>query len=119
MKVIQNFTKENLWNEIKEKYPDSFEHFSKWIDEYKKAVGWETLFGGDLVASPKFHDLPVEMQIGILSRYQFETWTLTVDKSEKVFQNAVSVYQNDLSQLFQNYQATIQINKINTNDKKG
>jgi len=75
MELEQSLTKENFWNEMMDKYPHATKMFCDWIDEYKKAVGWDALFGayetkpnGKVVYSriaPKFHDLPNAMQLGI------------------------------------------------------
>jgi hypothetical protein len=78
-----NLNKENFWNPLKEKYPEAVEHFCNWIDEYKKEVGWEKIFG----AHVKFHDLPYDMQNGILARFDLEkfngkTKTATIMQNE-------------------------------------
>jgi hypothetical protein len=63
-----NLGKENFWNPMREKFPLAVEAFCKWIDEYKKIVDWENVIG----AKVKFHDLPYEMQMGIMNRYFIE-----------------------------------------------
>lgn len=73
----QNLNLENFWNEMEKNYPDAFKHFSQWIDIYKKEVEWKKLFNEDTISddyreAPKFHELPLEMQIGILFRYEYE-----------------------------------------------
>ena len=67
-----NLTKENFWNRMKEQYPLSMESFCKFIDEYKKTVGWNGLFNELEIASqsfktfaPKFHDVPYHFQLGV------------------------------------------------------
>lgn len=87
---MKGLNKENFFNDMQANYPDAFAHFSKWIDDYKKEVGWEKLFNGDIdiayrtndgagawdaggvTKAPKFHNIPIEMQYGILSRYHAE-----------------------------------------------
>lgn len=72
-------TKENFWNELMTKYPAEMERFCKWVDEYKKRVNWTSLFherlhfpeGYDELA-PKFHEIPVAMQIGIFLQFMSE-----------------------------------------------
>lgn len=59
-----NLNKKNFFNEIERSLPEVFYDFSRWIDEYKVNVEWELLFG-----SRKFHDIPFEMQEGVLKRY--------------------------------------------------
>lgn len=66
MKVEQNLTKENFWNEQMEKFPKSMKIFCAWIDEYKKAISWKDVFGSSMI---KFHDIPYEMQQGIWIRF--------------------------------------------------
>lgn len=71
---MQNLSKENFWNILKGMYPDAMDHFCDWIDKYKEEVDWETLFNNNKRwgTGIKFHDLPVEMQIGILGRYEHD-----------------------------------------------
>lgn len=86
---MENLNKQNYFTpEWKAKYPLASEHFCKWIDGYKKRVGWKKLFNGGVMyefyggsetfthktEAPKFHDLPIEMQIGII--YQ---WSVEID----------------------------------------
>lgn len=67
---MENLGKENFWNEMMERCPKAVDVFCKWIDGYKKKVGWTKLFG----ASVKFHDVPYEMQMGIMNRFFIETY---------------------------------------------
>lgn len=76
-------TKENFWNEMLQKYPNSTKLFCAWIDKYKEVVGWHNLFGahqtrikGNIVClgyAPKFHDVPYDMQVGIWIRFAEDT----------------------------------------------
>lgn len=77
---MENLTKEDFWNNLKSKYPGEVENFCKWIDTYKTKVNWEKLFnnGSPHYAhqgwhNPKYHDIPVGMQIGIFLQYISET----------------------------------------------
>jgi hypothetical protein len=68
----ENLNKENFWNDLKAQYPEAVEHFCQWIDKYKKQVDWDVLFcnakrWGERI---KFHDIPIEFQVGILLRYK-------------------------------------------------
>lgn len=73
-------TKENFWNDLQEKYPEQMKLFCDWIDDYKKRVDWNTLFRQDVcshcpdppIGIPKFHEIPVAMQIGIYSQFLSE-----------------------------------------------
>ncbi len=81
---MENLTKENFFNELMEKYPAAMANFCKWIDEYKKRVDWHGLFnwnyhagekepdGKDKYRYPKFHEIPYEMQIGIILKWMQE-----------------------------------------------
>ncbi len=83
MNISQTLTKENFWNEMMEKYPNAAKKFCDWIDEYKKAVSWATLFNAEVsytqkatggfnvitTTAPKYHDLPYAMQLGIWIEY--------------------------------------------------
>ena len=76
-----NLTKENFWNKMMDENPHIMKIFCNWIDEYKKQVGWNDLFNsnseyqnakGKNAKAPKFHDLPLEMQLGIIERFKQE-----------------------------------------------
>lgn len=72
---MKGLTKENFWNDLMAKYPSAVKKFCDWIDEYKKEVGWDSLFGNHLISKTeaiKFHDLPYDMQNGILARFDLE-----------------------------------------------
>ena len=62
---MKGLTKENFWNEMYEQYPEAMKMFCTWIDEYKEEVGWDWVFS----PSVKFHDVPLEMQVGIIVRF--------------------------------------------------
>lgn len=66
-RTFENLNKENFWNSMKSNYPTAMAHFSEWIDAYKDSIKWKTMF-----FKSKFHDIPFEMQLGILIQYFFE-----------------------------------------------
>lgn len=75
---MQNLNKENYFNQLKEKYPKAMELFCQWIDKYKQTADWNELFNsssewqsadGKNAPAPKFHDLPYELQYGLLLRF--------------------------------------------------
>ncbi len=71
--VKENLNKENFWDDLYKKYPKGVDVFCDWIDEYKKKNNWLSLFTHRYKVHitdtqekyPKFHDLPLAMQIGI------------------------------------------------------
>lgn len=83
-------TKKEFWDKLYEQYPDGVEVFCKWIDEYKKRVGWNSLFNeghklfsragdgngydptGGVTKAPKFHDMPDSMQLGVLLEFALQ-----------------------------------------------
>lgn len=76
----ENLNKENFWNEAYAKYPDGVQVFCDWIDRYKKENHWRDLFNGGFLVNPKgnsdifteapkFHDIPLAMQAGILQEF--------------------------------------------------
>lgn len=86
---MNNLNKENFWDQLHYKYPKATERFCKWIDEYKVRVNWNSLFNGGIpiednrypasdftpaskTVAPKFHDIPIEMQMGILTGFVSE-----------------------------------------------
>jgi hypothetical protein len=81
---MNNLTKENFWNDMYLKYPLAMKAFCKWIDEYKEKNKWKRLFNSNyklihstdhegttssIISEPKFHDLPLAMQMGIWGEY--------------------------------------------------
>ena len=79
MELKENLTKQNFWNDMMEKYPGATKAFCKWIDEFKNEVNWLNLFncGSPNYAkqghhSPKFHDLPYALQLGIWLEYCYQ-----------------------------------------------
>ena len=71
----ENINKVNFFNVMMEKYPDSTKQFCDWIDRYKKEThmdDWQKPVYKEL-KSIKFHDLPFEMQKGIIHRFVKET----------------------------------------------
>lgn len=68
-------TKENFWNDLFQKYPTATKIFCQWIDRYKESVNWVLLFGQDERTrdmTPKFHQIPIAMQMGILLQFALE-----------------------------------------------
>lgn len=65
---MKNLNKEEFWNPLYEKYPEAVQLFCDWIDEYKKAVNWNEIIGEKV----KFHDLPYEMQFGLMGLFGVE-----------------------------------------------
>lgn len=68
--VMDNLGKENFWDEMENKFPMAVDVFKKWIDQYKKRVNWGILFSDGI----KFHDIPYELQMGIMNRFFIETY---------------------------------------------
>lgn len=94
---MEKLTKEGFWNDLMKKYPDEMKLFCNWIDEYKKRVNWNDLFNTNAkhqnkVAfvhvrseAPKYHDLPLAMQIGIFLQYVTEnrdTYSFTISSDD-------------------------------------
>lgn len=86
-----NLDKEHFFDRMNELYPDASEHFAHWLDGYKKEVEWDRLFNDNCVSAydlhtlpdepvrmprkmhaPGFHQMPFEMQAGIIARYRLE-----------------------------------------------
>lgn len=74
---MDNLGKENFWNAMHDRFPLAVDLFCKWIDEYKNEVNWNYLFGNYVIGEHnhiKFHDLPYEMQMGIMNRFFIESF---------------------------------------------
>lgn len=82
----ENLNKANFFDKMSKLYPVAMKDFHKWIDAYKASVDWEKLFPNysfyrgfnysdeTKVKGAKFHDIPYEMQLGILLRYACEVF---------------------------------------------
>lgn len=100
--IVMLLNKDN-WDIIGKESPNSFKKFMDYIDDFKASCSWDELFnshyslGGDLKASPKFHEIPFAMQKGIVENFFLledityyplkiegkETWSFhTVDMTE-------------------------------------
>lgn len=106
---MQNLNKENFWNDLHDAYPEAVEHFCRWIDNYKKEVGWSLLFSEDI----KFHDLPFEMQNGIIARFELELFNNKQGKGPEVYLKIAEDYKQQLKNLF----ADLQKSTINRSTK--
>lgn len=61
--------KENFWDPFIKRCPYSVGVFCKWIDAFKISIKWKTSIGENV----KFHDLPFEMQYGVLCQFLTDT----------------------------------------------
>lgn len=59
---MENLNKKNFWDEKMKTCPAIMKHFCKFVDEYKREHKWDKLFHKKI----KFHDIPIEMQTGIV-----------------------------------------------------
>lgn len=108
---MENLNKENFWNALHEKCPDAMEHFMKWIDDYKKEIGWDGLFASGW-ANPlnyhiKFHDIPFEMQNGIIARYELEVYNNKDGLGKERYENTAGQYRQQVRELFIDLQKSI------------
>lgn len=81
----ENLNKENFFNDMKKKYPEAMQKFCDFIDQYKKDNNWKELFNEGVsimmplprpmrtsvgkTIDPKYHDLPIAMQVGIFIEF--------------------------------------------------
>lgn len=100
MIVYENLDDAGFWNQLLVKFPEAVEHFDKWFEEYKTAQNWKVLFNSEGHA-PRFPDLPVEMQQGILMRYEIEIASKYNDpKKEISYMAHMKKYKNQVGILF-------------------
>jgi hypothetical protein len=100
MEPVKNLTKENCFDALGEDSPDALAHFCKWIDEYKKEIGWNELFGPKI----KFHHLPFEMQKGIIARYEFENINDRLGNAKEKYRSFAKNYRYALKDIFSEVQ---------------
>jgi len=89
---MENLTKENYFDNLKTRYPFAFDYFLQWIDKYKKDNNWDKIFNAEYKCnngvifkqtSPKFHELPLAFQEGIMISFYKEqkSWIMQKDLS--------------------------------------
>ena len=72
---MESLKKEIFFKDLLERYPEAMKVFLKWIDDYKERIEWHRLFNGHWIEGirvPKFHDLPIAMQVGIILQFADE-----------------------------------------------
>lgn len=100
---MENLNKENFWNALHDQYPEAVERFCKWIDDYKKEVGWSDLFQGQ-----KFHDIPFEMQNGIIARFELELFNNGHGNGKDRYKDIATQYRGQIKNLFADLQRQLQ-----------
>ncbi len=71
-----NLNKHNFWDILYKECPKTMNVFCSFIDNYKMEVQWNLIFSDHL--SLKFHDIPFEMQLGIILRFFNDTTNVQV-----------------------------------------
>lgn len=97
---MNNLNKPNFFQPLAEKYPEAIEKFCQWVDRFKERNNWDILFGGGVVTGPKFHDLPYEMQYGILLSFfhaEQKLGFIDVTNTRKFFEDMFQCLQNGTS----------------------
>lgn len=100
---MENLNKENFWNELHAKYPTAVNHFCKWIDAYKEEVGWKKLFADGV----KFHDIPFDMQNGIIARFEIEMYNNKLGEGKRESEKIRNDYKKVVENLFKDLQNSI------------
>lgn len=107
---MENLNKENFFDQMSEQFPDAMKHFHKWLGEYKLKVNWNDLLCAayirkgeiDVFYEPiKFHQLPFEMQLGIIMKYGSETFNelddaLTPEGMKVLFKSVMEALQHEI-----------------------
>lgn len=96
---MENLTKENFFNEMKQKYPKAMDHFCVWIDQYKIRIGWANIFHGHMFQTPKYHDLPIAWQIGIFFQYMMECFHRDDLRQENFLESAKESLQEEFERI--------------------
>jgi len=114
---MENLNKENFWNDLHSKYPTAVNHFCEWIDKYKAEVGWNKLFNSDSnwqdangknAPAPKFHDLPFDMQNGIIAKFELELYNNAQGNGKTECLKISEDYKQQIVNLFADLQNTME-----------
>jgi hypothetical protein len=65
---MENKNQHPFWSATKKAAPTIYDSLLKWVDQYKIELKWDQLFAPGI----KFHDLPIEMQVGVISKFLHE-----------------------------------------------
>ena len=68
---FENLNKQNFFDEMHLLYPKAVDKFTEWIDGYKSANNWDSIFQEGI----EFHNIPYELQMGIMNRFFIEAFT--------------------------------------------
>jgi len=98
--AVENLNKENFWDDLHKRFPEAVDHFCKWIDDYKQEVGWNNIFKEGV----KFHDVPLELQNGIIARYELELFHNAEGKGKEAYEAIAAEYKNHVNSIFQDIQ---------------
>lgn len=71
---MERLTRENFWQEMRQRYPEGVKKFHEWLEEDKKKDNWNELFasknfGDGVVRLPNYEELPLAIQYAIF--YEF------------------------------------------------
>lgn len=112
--MIQSLTKENFFDELHDMFPDAVEHFFSWLNEYKKEVAWDELFGNVFPTTKKiqFQDLPFDMQNGIIARYELELYNNGHGNGKEIYEGLAEKYRVNIRNIFIDLQLQINRRKL-------
>lgn len=135
--MINNLNKANFWDALMIKYPTAVKNFCDWIDQYKKDVNWDEVFNANRpiakwdgkegymsdksTVAPKFHDIPLEMQYGILLKYagdigkdtlSLQVNAITLERAMNQFEGLFMIIENNISKDEADYKKAITIQKV-------
>ena len=72
----ENLNKKNFWGFASNHCTKTMNKFTRFIDVYKMSIGWDDMFNEHL--NIKFHDIPYEMQLGIILKFFNEATNVQV-----------------------------------------
>jgi hypothetical protein len=101
---MENMSKE-FWEQMDREHPKAMVVFREWIDGYKVRVGWDKLLGKKV----KFHDLPFEMQNGVIAKFDLELVYLTNGKTMEDVAATMLAHREELKNIFKELQRGIDL----------
>lgn len=101
--MVHNLTKENFFDDLRTKCPLAVEDFCKWIDNYKVLVGWDKIFQCNAGTGQvlKLHELPLELQTGVIGRYIVERMALVPENGVMKYEDSAGTeHREHLARMF-------------------
>lgn len=90
-----------FWRDLEVISPNAIKYFQNWFEDYyKKEVNWTAIFPND----PKFIDLPIDLQHGIIARFELELFNRSRNVATDLSESFLQSYKNLFADIQRQYE---------------